>query len=94
MSRGLDFDKRGNAGVMPVTGTSGEFVTTSKAGSAAWAQQPQVTHVGWQTLSLRAGSSEPQGSGTTKLDTPEALIDSNATMTARANRRTGFIVAP
>jgi uncharacterized membrane protein len=50
--------------------------------------------VGGQSLSLRTGSLKPQGSGTTKPDSPDALMDSNATITARDKRRTAGIVAP
>jgi len=44
-------------------------------------------------LSLRTGSLKPHLSGTTKLDSPDALMDSNATITAREKRRTAGIVA-
>jgi len=67
----------------------GELIATSAPGSAARAQHPHVTQLGGQALSfLPAGSFAVQGSALTRLTTPEALTVSNATMMARANRRT------
>jgi len=74
---------------MALTGMSGDLIAASATGSAARAQHPQVTQAGGQLLSLLpAGSLAVQGSALTRLTTPEALNVSNATMMARANRRT------
>ena len=78
---------------MSAIGTSGELVKGNMTGSAACAQQPQVTQVGGHAPWLPADSLEPQGSALARLVTPEALIISNATMIARTKRRTDVIVA-
>ena len=89
MSRGLVFGNWGRAATMSLMGFAGEVIATSVSVSAAWAQQPHVTQVGGQALSLLpAGSLVVQGSARTRLTTPDALNVSNETMMARANRRT------
>jgi hypothetical protein len=58
-------------------------------GSAACAQQPHVTHVGGQARSSRlVGLALVHGSAMTRLDSPDALNASNATINTRAKRRT------
>jgi hypothetical protein len=75
--------------VRRVAGVSGEAVTTSVTGSTACAQQPHVTHMGGQVPSSGAtGLAAVHGSGTRRLDTPDALTASTATTTASTNRNT------
>jgi len=92
--RGSLFTSRGKAVTISATGMSGELATTTLAGSTAWAQQPHVTQVGGHVPSARPDCSSPvHGSDSSKLDTPETLNVSNATMMVGARRRTTPIVA-
>jgi len=79
---------------MSAIGRSGDVVTGNMTGSAACAQQPQVTQVGGHAPWLPEDSSDAQGSAVAKLVRPAVLIVSNATTTARTKRRTDGIVAP
>ena len=70
-------------------GLSGVAASAMPAGSAAWAQQPQVTQVGGQApSSLPARSDVVQGSSTTRLVNPEAVTARAPTTRARRNLRT------
>jgi hypothetical protein len=89
MSCGSAFGRRGKGEIVSAMRPSGEIAKTSIAGSAAWAQQPQVTQVGGHAPSLRPASSKPvHGSDRIRLEIPDALSMSNPTMRANANRRT------
>jgi len=73
---------------MQVARTSGDLPVVTVAGSTAWAQHPQVTHVGGHLPSSSpANWPAPHGSVTIRLETPEALSASTATIVARTNRR-------
>jgi hypothetical protein len=94
MSRGSVFGSRGNGRGISARRGSGEPVRTTRTGSAAWTQQPHVIHVGAQVpSSAPARTLALQGSGMTRLETPDALMVSNETMIASANRLTIVIVA-
>ena len=79
---------------MTATGNSNTAATVKPAGSAACAQQPQVTQVGGQDASSPPASSPlassyvPHGSGTIRAIAPEALNVSSVTMRASAKRGT------
>jgi len=73
---------------MQVARTSGDVPVVTVAGSTAWAQHPQVTHVGGHLPSSSpANWPALHGSGTIRLETPEALIASTPTIVAKTNRR-------
>ncbi len=74
---------------MQVARTSSDLPVVTVAGSTAWAQHPQVTHVGGHLPSSSpANWPALHGSVTIRLETPEALIASTATIMATRNRRT------
>lgn len=75
--------------MISATAISAELATGSATGSAACAQQPQVTQVGGHDRSSRPGSSYVvHGSAWIKADMPDALNVSKPTMIARASRGT------
>ena len=89
MSRAALCGRPGMRAAISAMRVSSGLATRTIAGSAACAQHPQMAHVGGQALSSRPGCWYPvQGSASTNARTPEALNDSEATMAARANRRT------
>lgn len=72
-----------------ITRPVGETATNTATPSTACAQQPQVTQVGGQAESLCPGGSLPvHGSAIIRLERPDALRVSVATMNARTSRRT------
>ena len=74
---------------MQAARTSGDRPVVTVAGSTAWAQHPQVTHVGGHLPSSSpANWPALHGSVTIRPETPEALIPSTATIMATRNRRT------
>lgn len=72
-----------------VRGASGDERATTRAGSAACAQQPQVKQLGGQRSSPLAGNSSPlHGSSMASADTPETVEQRVPTTMAKKNRRT------
>ena len=90
MSRGLVLGRGGVRILTSSRGASSEIASVSITGSAACAQQPHVTQVGGHVASPRSRCSYLEhGSAITRLETPDALNISNATMTRWMDRSTG-----